>query len=508
MRGEGNPFLHRLLESNEFGVEYPLPSWGEGRVRGERARELGKRNKLDLLERAQRLRRPPGHPLLCHRIEGPAARVALGKEHSFSPWSRKIRRRAFLITSFFLSLISLVASDFRAGIAIRNVTPDPLLPVVGGIGAGAPVTNKAGDLTVRALVLQEGRTRVAIVSSDFLGFPSILGNKVRASVKGIPPANILIGATHTHSAPDCYGFPDGKGGPVSDPKYLERVCQMMAEAINEAADHAVPVKLKIATGEAKGKIAYNYYAEQLYDPRCSVIQAIDGSGKPIVTLVNYAIHPEVLGPRAGLCSPDLIGPLYDEIVAKGGGTGIFMNGAQGGMITADNRAANDGEHRTWAECQRIGKLLADEALRIVAAAPEQQSPVLFCASRTVSFPVDSPEMRMVMKAMAANGGPAPNDSVQAQVNLVNVGNAQILTIPGEALPNIGYYLKRKMHGENNLLFGLTNDAYGYILTKEDFDSFKRYAYITRTSLGERTGEILVNEALAFVNECPVPGKSP
>jgi hypothetical protein len=90
--------------------------------------------------------------------------------------------------------------------------------------------------------------------------------------------------------------------------------------------------------------------------------------------------------------------------------------------------------------------------------------------------------------------------------VVNVGNAQILTVPGEALPNLGYYLKRKMRGEHNLLFGLTNDAFGYILVKEDYDSFKRYAYISRTSLGERTGTILVEEALKFVNECPAPEK--
>ena len=94
---------------------------------------------------------------------------------------------------------------------------------------------------------------------------------------------------------------------------------------------------KIATGKAKGKIAYNYYAEQLYDPRCSVIQALDASGKPIATLVNYAIHPEVIGSGAGILSPDLVGPLYERLAEKGGGTGIFMNSAQGGMVTADNR---------------------------------------------------------------------------------------------------------------------------------------------------------------------------
>src|SRR5678809_1276691 len=109
----------------------------------------------------------------------------------------------------------------------------------------------------------------------------------------------------------------------------------------------------------------NYYAEQLYDPRCHVIQALDTAGKPIATLVNYAIHPEVLGSGVGICSPDLIGPLYDELAAKGGGTGIFMNSAQGGMVTADNRLANGGEAGTWDECQRIGGLLADEALHII-----------------------------------------------------------------------------------------------------------------------------------------------
>ena len=395
------------------------------------------------------------------------------------------------------------AAAFRAGIAVRTVTPDPLLPVSGGVGPSHPTTRKEGELTVRALVLEQEGTRVAIVSADFLGFPAMLGNQVRAAVKGLAPGNILIGATHTHSAPDCYGFPDGKGGTSSDPKYLELVCTRMAEAINEAVEKLQPARLKIATGEAKGSIAYNYYAPELYDRRCNVIQALDASGRAFATLVNYAVHPEVLGSDQGICSPDLIGPLYDRIAASGGGTGIFMNSAQGGMVTADNRRPNGGEARDWPECGRIGKLLADEALRIVQGAPEQTSPKLFCAARTLSFPVDSPLMQALLKELPKAAGVAEG-TLTTQMNVVNVGDTQILTIPGEALPNIGFYLKRKMHGKHNLLFGLTNDALGYILTKEDFESFKRYEYISRTSLGERTGEILVNEALKFVKDCPRP----
>ena len=411
-------------------------------------------------------------------------------------------KRLTVLLCLILAVVDAEAA-FRAAIAVRNVTPDPLLPVIGGIGTAQKVSRKEGELTVRALVLEDGDTRVAFVSSDFLGFPALLGNRVRANVKGVPPENILIGATHTHSAPDCYGFPDGKGGTASDPKYLELVCQRMAEAINEAVAGLKPAKIRIATGKAKGKIAYNYYAEQLYDPRCHVIQVIDEAGKPVATLVNYAIHPEVLGSERGICSPDLIGPLYEELSAKGGGTGIFMNSAQGVMVTADNRLPGGGEARDWNECKRIGTLLADEALRMVQDAPIQSAPKLFCAARMVTLPVDSPGMRALMKQMSPAGA-ANGDSVAVQVNVINLGNAQILTIPGEALPNIGFYLKRKMHGEHNLLFGLTNDAYGYILTKEDFNSFDRYAYVSRTSLGERTGEIFVNEALKFVDECPRP----
>lgn len=415
-----------------------------------------------------------------------------------------------MLNHFLLALVLLVpalpaSGAFKAGAAMRVVTPDPLLPVSGGVGPSEPVTRKAGELTVRALVLEDADTRVAIVGADFLGFPAPLCERVRAGVKGIPAENILIGATHTHSAPDCYGFPDGKGGTSADPAYLEMVCERMAEAINDAVGKLERAGVKIATGEAKGRIAYNYYAEQLYDPRCHVIQAVSESGKPLATLVNYAIHPEVLGNDAGVLSPDMAGPLYDRLEASGGGMGLFINSAQGGMVTADNRLPGGKEARSWQECQRIGQLLADEALRFVNGAPLQKEPQLYCAARKVTFPVTSPLMRQLLKALPGVAD-RDGDSISTRVNLVNLGNAQILTIPGEALPNIGYYLKRNMAGEHNLLFGLTNDAFGYILAKEDFDSFKRYEYISRTSLGERTGEILVSELLALVQSSPRPVK--
>jgi hypothetical protein len=259
-------------------------------------------------------------------------------------------------------------------------------------------------------------------------------------------------------------------------------------------------------GKAEGKISYNYYAPQLYDPRCSVIQAIATTGKkkgqPIVTLVNYAIHPEVIGNSQGILSPDLVGPLNDRIEQKTGGMSLFMNGAQGGMVTADNRLENGKEANDWQECIRIGDLLADEALRIVDPAVPQHNAALYCTSKKVDFPIDSPMMRYILKNSPLSMGTGNDSIATTTMNLVNIGTAQVLTIPGEALPNIGYYLKRKMHTDTPFLFGLTNDAFGYMLTKVDFESFKRYEYVSKTSLGEMTGEILISAAIDLIEHSP------
>ncbi len=393
------------------------------------------------------------------------------------------------------------AQEFRVGASLRVITPDPLLPVSGGVGTPKKSVEKKGDLFARAVVMEKGGVRIAIVSVDNLGWTSALGDRSRALIKGIPPENVLIGSTHTHSAPDAYGFPDENGKSMADLAYLDRCVKLIAEAVNDAIKNLAPATLKVAVEEAKGKIAYNYYAEQLYDPRCGVIQAVDKkSGKTIVTLVNYAIHPEVIGSGRGILSPDLCGPLYERIESKTGGMAIFMNGAQGGMVTADNRQPEGKEAGTWEECIRIGNLLADEALRIVSKAEVQQDPSLVCAARNIQFPVDSEMMRYILTNSPIKMSTVKDNVVTTRLNYLEIGSAKVLTIPGEALPNIGFYIKRNMNTNNAFLFGLTNDAFGYMLTKVDFNSFKRYEYVSRTSLGEMTGEIYISEVLAWLTE--------
>ena len=421
----------------------------------------------------------------------------------------KITLLAFLLLGFWSNS---EAQSFKAGAAMRNITPKELIPISGGMGTPEIPIGKKGELTVRAFVVEKGGTRIAIVGVDNLGWPAYLGDRSRKLIKGIAPENVLIGVTHAHSCPDAYGFTNEKGETGADLKYLDWCVTQIADAVNEAISKLEPASLRTAVGEAKGKIAFNYYADKLYDPRCGVIQAIattgKNQGKPIATLVNYAIHPEILGTDRKLISPDLCGPLYDRIESKVGGMAIFMNSAQGGMVTADVRLENGKEANDWNECIRIGNLLADEALRIIEPALIQQNPDIYCASKIIRFPIDSEMMRYVFKhsPLAAEAKNNDYSSVTTRINLLNIGQAQVLTIPGEALPNIGFYVKRKMKSTQPMLFGLTNDAFGYMLTKEDFGGFERYNYISRTSLGEMTGTIYEEEAIKFVNESPLPAK--
>lgn len=411
---------------------------------------------------------------------------------------------------FALLSSSPACAEFKAGAAKKSIQPKLPVPISGGMGAPKMANQARGELTARAIAVADGDTRVAVCCLDLLGFPAVLCQRVRQQVQGIPAENILIASTHTHSGPDAYAFPDGKGGHTGDLKYIDFVVQQAAAAIQAAVDSLQPASLSSASGNAKGKIAYNYYAPDLYDRQMGVLQARDSNGKTIFTLVNYAIHPEVLGNEVEIVSPDLVGPLCEKLEADCGGMGIFLNGALGGMVTADNRLLDRPkdplrgyweDQRDWDECLRIGQLMADEAQRLIKDSVSQTAPKLSCLTRKVRFPVDSDILWQVFLYSPLNHQADRTERVlEVPVNLINLGDCQIATIPGEALPNIGFYLKRKMAGEHKFLFGQTNDAFGYILTEVDFGSFDRYEYVSRTCLGEMTGEILIDNLLEMIQQ--------
>jgi len=99
------------------------------------------------------------------------------------------------------------AQQFRVGAAARITTPDKMMPVSAG-GPGDMATEKKGELEVRVMVLDDGKTRVAFMSQPYLGFPATLIKKITDQVTDIPAENVIVGATHTHGGHDPYGCHD------------------------------------------------------------------------------------------------------------------------------------------------------------------------------------------------------------------------------------------------------------------------------------------------------------
>lgn len=99
------------------------------------------------------------------------------------------------------------AEGLQAGAATSNITP----PLGGGIVGGfAPIPSQHvhDELHARCLVLDDGKTRLALVVCDVLGMHRAVSDEARRLIQeriGIPKENVLISATHTHSACSALG---------------------------------------------------------------------------------------------------------------------------------------------------------------------------------------------------------------------------------------------------------------------------------------------------------------
>lgn len=99
-------------------------------------------------------------------------------------------KKIIVLLSFLLFSLTLQAQELQAGAAMRNITPNPLIPVSGGVGIPNPATIKHGELTTRALVLTKNDTRIAIVAIDNLGIPKLIGDRSCVKIKNHSISNI------------------------------------------------------------------------------------------------------------------------------------------------------------------------------------------------------------------------------------------------------------------------------------------------------------------------------
>ena len=102
---------------------------------------------------------------------------------------------------------SALAADFKAGFAAADITPPVGWRRAGGYSEVIS-TGVNDPLMAKAMVVEDGATAFAFVGNDLCSVPRDLTDLARAKASqltGIPVANIVITATHTHGGPEYTG---------------------------------------------------------------------------------------------------------------------------------------------------------------------------------------------------------------------------------------------------------------------------------------------------------------
>jgi len=140
---------------------------------------------------------------------------------------------------------------FRAGAATSVITPPLGRPIVGNFIAPLS-TNVHDELHARCLVLDDGKTKLALVALDLLGTEAGMCAETRSLIEkqvGIPSANVLISAVHTHSASSVGGKAPAPAEPEYE-NYRAFVVQRIVDGVRCAANRLRPAQLACLTTQA------------------------------------------------------------------------------------------------------------------------------------------------------------------------------------------------------------------------------------------------------------------
>jgi hypothetical protein len=143
------------------------------------------------------------------------------------------------------------AQMLKAGAATSNITPPLGMNIVGGFSP-SPSTNVHDELHARCLVLDDGKTRLALVICDLLGIHRNVSDEARkiiAERSKIPASHVLISATHTHSASSAMGQDRFDHAQALD-DYQSFVARRIADGVQRAVNALRPAEMAFGTVEA------------------------------------------------------------------------------------------------------------------------------------------------------------------------------------------------------------------------------------------------------------------
>jgi neutral ceramidase len=442
------------------------------------------------------------------------------------------------------------AAELRAGVAKVEITP-PVPYRMSGYFSERLSTGTHDPLYAKALVFKQGETEAALVFCDLIGVSLDVSRKARrlaSDATGIPIANILISATHSHTGPLYAGalrnqFHEqavAKSGndPYETVDYPAQLAAAIARSIEEAQAKARPVQLAAGVAEQKG-LSFNrrfhmrdgtvrFNPGKLnpdivrvagpIDPDVGMLSLVPADKtEPLAMLTVFAMHLDTVGGTE--YSADYPGHLEKSLQEKYGGGFISLFGA--GTCGDINHIDVTTKEQTKGqpEAERLGTTLAKTVLAATAELKPVGKTALAVRSSVVSAPLQKYPPEQVARAkenMFKIGGKELSfleqveaykitslqllgDTLPAEVQVFRLSDdVALVGLPGEVFVELGLAIKQASPFKTTLVVELCNDAPGYVPTKKAFAEGSYETVNSRVQSGG--GELLVETAVKLLKE--------
>jgi neutral ceramidase len=406
--------------------------------------------------------------------------------------------------------------------------------------------NRAADgihdeLYAKAIVLDDGSTRAALVACDLGSIPRPIIVKARELITqatGIPGANVMISATHTHTGPVVLNDAslryrlEGEMLRIAR-EYADDLPKRIAAAVVDAAKSTAPARVLAGVGNEPsltfnrrfhmkdgtvgwnpGKLNPNIVRPAgPIDPGVPVTVFEKPDGSPVAVFVNYALHLDTVGgTHYSADYPFTLSSLLEQALGARVMT-LFTMGASGNLNHIDVSSA--GRQKGHEEAARIGTVLAAEVLKtwkslaavmstkvgvrteIVAlpSSPFEASEVGWARQTDASrdTPKPAPFLQLVKAAKVLDLERRKGEPVPAEVQVITLGSEMAwVGLPGEIFTELGLAIKNASPFRQTAVVSLANDSIGYVPDRKAYSQGNYEPVSARVAAG--SGEMLVEAA--------------
>jgi hypothetical protein len=372
-------------------------------------------------------------------------------------------------------------------------------------------------LHARCLVLDDGRTALALVVVDSCMIPREILDKAKALAEkktGIPAGNMLISATHTHTAPTV--APTFQSEP--DPDYVPFLTERIAEGIVQAHARLAPAQIAWGVAEEPHQVfnrrwkmkagvihrdPFGGTSDQVRmnppraspdllepagptDPRVTVLSVQTAQGEPLALYANYSLH--YVGDMPPL-SADYFGVFASLVRTKlnaGPNFVAMLSNGTSGDINNINFREPAPKRQPGEQSRLVAEAVANAALRAVQKAPYRNDVRLAVVNREITLGVRKPTAEDVRRAEAILAQAQEKvlrtaeevyaretvllakypAEVTVPLQAMRIGDAAIAAIPCEVFVEIGLELKRTSPFAVTAVVSLANGYNGYLPTPE------------------------------------------